>query len=149
VELASDEIPTSGGWSEVERELERCRRSGRSFSLLEVRLSTVAARPASSLRRRFTRATRAPIISSSADWLRRELRSVDAAWDDRDACYVLLWDTDDRGCKGFTERLSQLVPAPGNRSTVCWVTFPDDGLTSDALREALRSAQPVQIRSNS
>jgi hypothetical protein len=149
VELAKDEISTPDGWSEVERELERCRRSGRSFSLLQVRLSPVATRPTSSLRRRFARAARAPSIPSPAEWLRRELRSVDAAWDDRDASYVLLWDTDERGCKGFTERLSQLVPAPGDRSVVRWVTFPDDGLTSDALREALGSAQPVQIRGTS
>ena len=102
-----------GGWPDVERELDRTRRYGRGFALL--------AMPA----------------DDRAEAVTAELRSLDVAWQEEGRLYVLLPESGRDAAAALLDRLATIVPALASREQAGIAIFPEDGLTSGALRACL------------
>ena len=100
-------------WRDLRREMARARRFGRSFALV-----------------RIGRLPRPGFAS--------HLRTVDYAWAADGGTYVLLPEADREAAEGFVGRIRREVPDLVAGSAVSVAAFPDDGLTSGALLQALR-----------
>ena len=103
----------------LSRELDRSRRHGHPLALVQL--------PASSAGE-LDRAHRAVELL---------VRSVDGVWLGRDAIFVLLPETDRTRADGFVARVRAAAPASIAVEAIAVVCFPDDGLTSEALRLGL------------
>lgn len=102
-----------GGWPAVERELDRSRRYGRGFALL--------ALPS----------------ADQPEAVTAELRSLDVAWQERGLLYVLLPESGRDAAAALLGRLAAIAPALATREHAGIAVFPEDGLTSGALRACL------------
>ena len=103
----------------LSRELDRSRRHGHPLALVQL--------PASSAGE-LDRAHRAIEVL---------VRSVDAVWLERGALFVLLPETDHTRADGFVARVRAAAPASIAVEAIAVACFPDDGLTSEALRLGL------------
>lgn len=119
---------TPGGpdvWEALRREIDRSRRHEHTATLM--RLPAVAQGDRRARRE----------LAATVDRLRAILRTMDAVWVHRDAVYVLLPETNRDAVEALVARLRRvspgLVPADG-LGIAC---FPDDGLTANALRQAV------------
>lgn len=106
----------SGGWTDVERELDRCRRYGRSFAL--VALSPGEAEPAGA-------------------GLPRQLRSLDVAWWENGRLLVLVPEAGRAEAEALLARLAADAPEIVTAADARVAVFPEDGLTGGALRACL------------
>jgi hypothetical protein len=72
-----------------------------------------------------------------AEQLRPVLRSGDCAWSDAGAVYVLLPETNAPGAAAMIARARTRVPALAGATELRYATFPEHGLTAQALRAAV------------
>jgi hypothetical protein len=117
-------------WATLEREIDRSRRHRHTLALL--RLSWPAS----------DRAQRRK-LSAGVDALRATVRSVDSVWVDHDGILVLLPESDRAGADGLLARVRATSPGLVDAGEVRVASFPQDGLTANALRAAVRRARPI------
>jgi hypothetical protein len=125
-----DIVAATDPWTEFDRELERTRRTERPCALLWTRPSA-ASEPALA------------IAASIAD----RLRAVDRVWVEDDQVFVLLPETTADGARAATTRITRSAEPLAGLS-VRKAVFPDDGLTRDALLQAVRDDrhEVIQLR---
>src|SRR3954447_11553888 len=125
-----DIVAATDPWSEFDRELERTRRTERPCALLCTR-PNAASEPALA------------IAASIAD----RLRAVDRVWVEDDQVFVLLPETTADGARAATTRIRRSAQTLAGLS-VREAVFPDDGLTRDALLQAVRDDrhEVIQLR---
>lgn len=125
-----DIVAATDPWTEFDRELERTRRTERPCALLWTRPSA-ASEPALA------------IAASIAD----RLRAVDRVWVEDDQVFVLLPETTADGARAATTRIRRSAQTLAGLS-VREAVFPDDGLTRDALLQAVRDDrhEVIQLR---
>ena len=121
---------TADGRAAFQMELDRARRHRRTFAM--ARLELAAAEPAGSGSTEISRGTSAGTIGLIA----ASLRITDRVWLDDGDAVVLLPESDRSTAEAFAERLRSATP---NLFSPRWAiaAFPDDGLTSGALLDAL------------
>jgi hypothetical protein len=107
-------------------ELDRGRRYCRPFALVRVPLGGTAAHGRRSWGRR-----RAPVAEDL-------VRSTDTAWTSDGALYLLLPESDRTSAEQCVKRLGATVDLVA--SAAATVVFPDDGVTTGGLLEALAKA---------
>ncbi|MGZ4276377.1 MAG: hypothetical protein ACXVFK_06820 [Solirubrobacteraceae bacterium] len=111
-------------WVTVRREIDRSRRHAHQCAL--VRLL-----PSGGRHDRHALVTMFGEVSDA-------LRGVDSAWIDHEGIFMLLPESDRRAAEGLLARLPGTVAAEARVSVAC---FPEDGLTANALRVAVRRDQ--------
>jgi hypothetical protein len=118
-----------GGWQEVQRELDRCRRHKRSFVLIRIPCTYAGA---------VGNGHRDHAIEpvTVAESLRPLLRSVDSLWTQDGNVYVLLPESSRAMGEALVARVQRTVPQllEGGEQLVA---FPEDGVTGGALRSML------------
>ena len=124
----------ASGMDELRRELDRARRHRRSFAL--VRLGT---RPDAG------RSGEASGSDAMAELVGASLRITDRAWRERDGVMIMQPETDRASAEAFAVRLRSLA-ADRFTSAISIAVFPDDGLTSGALIDALDRAERGDTR---
>lgn len=112
-------------WEEVGRELDRARRYGREFAL--VRIPAPVPRNGS----------RRTDADSDAAHLSSFVRTVDRVWTGGGATYALLPETGRAGAEALLARVARHPFHLLAREGVRTAAFPEDGVTSGALIEAL------------
>lgn len=125
----------ASGMEELRRELDRARRHRRSFALVRLSAgpSEATARETASSRDAMTR-----LVGAS-------LRITDRAWRERDGVMIMQPETDRASAEAFAERLRSMTP-DGLATPISIAIFPDDGLTSGALLDALDRADHGDTR---
>jgi len=123
-----------GGWHEVQRELDRCRRHKRPFVL--IRIPCVHPLVAGNGHR-----NHAGEPASVAESLRPLLRSIDSLWAEDGNVYVLLPESSRGMGEALVGRVRRTVPhlLVGREELVA---FPEDAVTGGALRSMLHG-RPV------
>jgi hypothetical protein len=114
--LPNEDPVGDDGWAELRRELDRCRRYGRRFGLVQF----VPAGDADS-----------PLLEA----VRTLVRRVDVVWDDQGVVYALLPEADAGACAGLMARVDARCAEA--RYVARSAVFPEDGVTSGALLRAL------------
>ncbi len=117
----------ASGWEELWREMERCRRYGRQFSIARIPAALTPHQPEA--RRR----DRAREVS-------RMIRATDHAWFDGSAIYVLLPESGRAAGERMLKRVLSAVPDLGEIEAVRIAAFPTNGLTTGALLAFLDDA---------
>jgi lipopolysaccharide/colanic/teichoic acid biosynthesis glycosyltransferase len=118
-------------WAALDREIDRSRRHRHEVTLL--RLGARGGDGADPRR-----------LAASADRLRALIRSVDYVWFDGDGLFVLLPESGRGDADGLLKRLAAAAPAIAGAGAgeVSVATFPQDGLTANALRAAVSGPRP-------
>jgi hypothetical protein len=128
----------SDGMDEFRRELDRARRHRRSFALVRLGIDPAAGAAGAPPALAAGRPNGGPndlvrVVGSS-------LRITDRAWRDGDDVMIMQPETDRASAEAFADRLragaAERIPT---RITIA--VFPDDGLTSGALIDALNRAE--------
>lgn len=125
----------ASGMDELRRELDRARRHRRSFALVRL-----AAGPADGVPRESARSgdAMARLVGAS-------LRITDRAWRDGHGVMIMQPETDRASAEAFAERLRSMAP-DRLAAPISIAIFPDDGLTSGALLDALDRADRGEAR---
>jgi hypothetical protein len=113
------------GWQQLSRELDRSRRFDRTFSLIRVGLEGAEGGDEG--------------LRTRIESLARSMRSIDSTWKSGTGLYLLLPETDRQAAATLGMRIRRVSPTLLPDS-VSIVSFPDDGITSGALLEALDAA---------
>ena len=121
---------TADGRSAFQMELDRARRHRRTFAMARLELAT--AQPVGSGSTGVDRGTSAATISLIAG----SLRITDRVWLDDGDAVVLLPESDRLTAEAFADRLRSATQSLFS-SRWAIAAFPDDGLTSGALLDAL------------
>src|SRR3954468_7026829 len=123
-------VAATDPWTEFDRELERTRRTERPCALLWTH-SDAASLSALDI---------AAVIVD-------RLRAVDRVWVEDDQVFVLLPETTVDGARAATTRITRSAEPLAGLS-VRKAVFPDDGLTRDALLQAVRDDrhEVIQLR---
>jgi hypothetical protein len=116
------------GWHAFEQELARARRYERPLALIRAPLPGVSSSPE-------------PDVMTS---INRSLRTVDTAWVDNDALWILATEADRDVANEVIERVVGVAPAI-LRDEIRVASFPSDALTAGALISSLQSDQPEPI----
>jgi hypothetical protein len=124
--LDADPRRTSG-LDELRRELDRARRHRRSFALLRLRLTDPALAES---------ALTATDDDAIMPLIRSALRITDRAWVDDSGIVILMPESDRVTGEGLADRIRASAPDRFD-ARVGIAAFPDDGLTSGALLDAL------------
>ena len=117
------------GWHAFEQELARARRYERPLALIRAPLSEI--RPEYGL----------DVMAN----VNRSLRTVDTAWIEADAMWVLAPEADRRVADQVADRLITVAPWI-ERDEVRIACFPSDAVTAGALISALQSNRPGPIQ---
>jgi hypothetical protein len=136
------EPPAADPWLVLTREIDRCRRYSHPLALLRVTVQEEPSGPTSLAARprregRPSRRRREP-LAALADALRDAVRSGDVAWVHGRAVFVLAPETDAFAAHAMGARVGAIaatvIDAPVDLAIAA---FPEDGLTSHALRARL------------
>ena len=122
-------------WEDLQREIDRSRRYGRSFSVVRL-TSRATSKPVSGREHEQRRAE----LEQRALTLSVLLRRLDRVWPDGEDVYVLLPEGGRAMAESMLERIGEPLTLlmPGWEAAVA--AFPDDGLSKGALLAALGSA---------
>lgn len=133
----ADATRTLQGWTDFCRELDRCRRHGRSFSLI-----LVPMRPDGSARQRGLirrRAVGRPTVHQPGT---ARVRRTDAVLVNGRGIFLLLPETDSDQATRCLDRLRTLAPE-WPEDDIRLVVFPDDGYTLGKLAHRLEKRRSV------
>ena len=112
-------------WAALEREIDRSRRHGRALALLRLTWHAEGRR-----------------LGAVVDAVRATVRSVDSVWVDHEAIFVLLPESDRAAADRLLARLGFASPGIVDTRDARVASFPQDGLTANALRAAVSRARP-------
>ena len=127
-------------WDALSRELDRSRRYRHPLTLVRmVGDESSGHRTLTARARREGRPgkTRAASAYELVGQLRGLLRSGDSAWADAGAVFVLLPETNAPGAAAMIARARATLPALAAATELRYATFPEHGLTAQALRAAV------------
>lgn len=134
-------------WEQFLRELDRCRRYDLMFTLARIPCPP-PPEPEHAGRGRARRPRRERLGDLDAA-LRPHLRSTDLTWADGPFIYALLPGIDHDACRGLLDRVGTRSPGLISPSGVTYASFPEDGLTGNALLAALDKPVPGTTRHRS
>ena len=117
------------GWHAFERELARARRYERPLALIRAPLPDAVP-------------TESPDVMTD---INRSLRTVDTAWIDGDALWILATEADRTVAEQVADRVVGAAPRLA-REAIRVASFPADALTAGALISALQSNRPGPIQ---
>ncbi|HYY76599.1 MAG TPA: hypothetical protein VE644_09810 [Gaiellaceae bacterium] len=122
-------------WEDLQREIDRSRRYGRSFSVVRL-TSRATSKPVSGREHEQRRAE----LEQRALMLSVLLRRLDLVWPDGEDLYVLLPEGGRAMAESMLDRIGEPLSLliPGWEAAVA--AFPDDGVSKGALLAALGSA---------
>jgi hypothetical protein len=127
-------------WDALSRELDRSRRYRHPLTLVRmVGDQSSGHRTLTARARREGRPAKGRAASAGelVAQLRGLLRSGDCAWSDHGAVYVLLPETNAPGAAAMIARARTRLPALAGATELRYATFPEHGLTAQALRAAV------------
>ena len=133
--------PRLDSWEILRTELDRSRRYGHSFVLISLGVSDNAPEESngeSDARWNDSGHSRAQVLA-------KLVRTTDCVWIDAGLVYVLLPASDRAVGVRFLKRVSEHASWILTSEDVGLVTFPEDGLTSDALLKALTKPAEQQL----
>lgn len=124
------DVLRSSGRDALRSELDRARRHRRTFAMARLELADPAGRDGAS------NEVSDGIAAETIRLIGASLRITDRAWLDDGEVMILLPESDRATAEGFAARLRSAAPGRfGDRIGIA--CFPDDGLTSGALIDAL------------
>lgn len=129
-------LTTTDGWRDLARELRRSRRHAHPFALARLGPAGAAGQATTS------REQRAVAVRRAALTLASHVREIDRVWADSESVFLLLPESDRAAAERLITRARQMVPEIRRLSADRIAVFPEDGVTTGALLDALDALNP-------